>query len=99
MIEKALAATGVDPLELGKNIPDQNLGTLFGRFLFWLLVIAAVASFASIIINGVKLITSGGDPSALATARTSLLWSIIGVIVIGSSLLIVTFVFNFVASL
>ena len=49
---------------------------------------AAIIAFIFIIIGGFKFVTSGGDPKAVAGARTTLTYAIIGIILVVVSWLI-----------
>ena len=62
-------------------------------------VIATFAGFAVLIMlvrGGIAYITSQGDPKALTTARSTLTWAIIGLIVILSAYLIISVIIGFV---
>ena len=57
-----------------------------------LLRLAALAAFVFIIIGGVKLITSQGDPGALAKARSTILNAVIGLVIAVTAAFLVTFI-------
>jgi len=57
-----------------------------------LLVIIGVVSVIVIIISGFNFITSGGDSGKVATARNSILYAVIGLVVVAFSEIIVHFV-------
>ena len=57
-----------------------------------LLRLAALAAFVFIIIGGVKLITSQGDPGALAKARSAILNAVIGLVIAVTAAFLVTFI-------
>ena len=54
-------------------------------------VIGVIAVFM-IMLNGYKLMTSNGDPQAMGKARSSLIYSVVGLVVIISATLIVNLV-------
>jgi hypothetical protein len=56
--------------------------------------IAGVAAIIGIVVSGLRLILSGGDANAAASARTGLVYSLIGVAVVALAQLIVIFVID-----
>lgn len=57
-------------------------------------LIVGVAAIIMIVIGGFKFITSGGDPTKVKSARSTLLYALIGIVVAVSAQLLVTVVFN-----
>jgi len=57
-------------------------GNLFAVVMNLVFATAFVIGLANVIISGVKLAAGGGDKLALQTAKKSITWSIIGVLVI-----------------
>lgn len=53
-----------------------------------LFALSGIAAIILIIISGIRLLLSGGDPAKVAKAKTSLFYSIIGFIIVLSSFLI-----------
>jgi hypothetical protein len=51
--------------------------------------VAGIAAIIMIVIAGLKYITSGGDSSSIASAKSTLIYAIVGVIVVVSAQLIV----------
>jgi hypothetical protein len=56
--------------------------------------IAGIAAIIGIVVSGFRLIVSGGDSNATASARTGLVYSLIGVAVVALAQIIVIFVLN-----
>lgn len=56
--------------------------------------IAGVAAIIMIIISGLKYITSGGDSSSVASAKQSLIYALVGVVIVALSQVIVRFVLS-----
>jgi hypothetical protein len=54
--------------------------------------IAGIAAVIMIIVAGLKYVTSGGDSSSIASAKTSLIYALIGIIVVALAQTIVRFV-------
>lgn len=57
-----------------------------------LLVLAGVVALVYLIMGGVRYITSGGDDDAIGTAKNTILYAIIGLIVIGVAAVAVNFI-------
>lgn len=53
--------------------------------------VAGIAAVIMVVIAGLKYITSGGDSSSISTAKTSLIYAIVGVIVVAIAQTIVRF--------
>lgn len=58
-----------------------------------LVILGSIAVFM-VVYSGVQIIISNGDSSKIATARKSILFAILGLIVIISSRLIISFIIN-----
>lgn len=57
-------------------------------------IIIGVAAVIMIILAGLAMVTSNGDPQAIAKARTSIIYALIGLIVAALAETIVAFVLN-----
>lgn len=60
-------------------------------------IVAIVAGFAAIImviLGGIRFITSGGDPNNVKSARNTVLYALIGIIVIVLARMLILFVIN-----
>ena len=57
-------------------------------------IIAGVAAVIMIVIGGVRFMVSGGDPSSVASARSSIIFAVVGLIVIVASEALFLFVIN-----
>lgn len=56
------------------------------------LIFAGVIAVFFIVFSGIKLITSGGDPKQVEGARKTLMWAVIGLIIVLISFFIVNFI-------
>lgn len=54
--------------------------------------IAGIAAIIMIVLAGMKYITSGGDSSAIASAKTTLTYALVGVVIVALAQVIVHFV-------
>lgn len=57
-------------------------------------LIAGIAAVILIVIAGVKFLTSGGDSGAVSSAKNTLVYAIIGLVVVALAQVIVHFVLN-----
>jgi hypothetical protein len=80
------ASKGGNPL-LGKN------GIVTHGVQIFLVIVGVVAVFV-MLINGVKMITSNGDPASAGKARMGLIYAAIGLAVAMSAQLIITTIIN-----
>jgi hypothetical protein len=56
--------------------------------------IAGVAAVIIIVIGGIRFMVSGGDPNSVASARNSIIFALVGLIVIAAAEAIFLFVIN-----
>lgn len=75
-----------------------NVGALATVVVQVLIAVAGILSFIFIIISGIKIVTSGGDPKKLASAQATILYAIIGVIVAILALVIINLVQGFIGT-
>ena len=57
-------------------------------------LLAAIAAVIMIIVSGLKYVTSGGDSNSISSAKQTLIYAIVGLIIVASAQLIVRFVLN-----
>ncbi|HSH55899.1 MAG TPA: pilin [Candidatus Limnocylindrales bacterium] len=69
-----------------------KLNTIIAGVLNILSIVAGVAAVIMIVISGLKSITSSGDSSNIAGAKNTLIYAIVGLIVVALSQTIVRFV-------
>lgn len=67
-------------------------GTIVLNAANWFIGISGVVSAVFIIVGGVGYVTSAGDPGKLQKAKTTLLYALIGLIIVGLSATITAFV-------
>jgi hypothetical protein len=56
--------------------------------------VAGVAAIIVIVIGGIRFMVSGGDPSSVASARNSIIYALIGLILIAAAETIFVYVLN-----
>lgn len=57
-------------------------------------IVIGIAAVIMIILGGAKFITSGGDPSKVAGAKASVMYAIIGLVIVAAAQLIVHYVLS-----
>jgi hypothetical protein len=73
---------------------SQSLDKVIKAVLNILSAVAGVAAVIMIMISGFKYITSGGDGGKVSSAKTTLVYAIIGIIVVAMSQFIAQFVIS-----
>lgn len=91
----ALAQLGGAPTGLG--VSDSDLPTAIVNIINVFLLLAGLVAAIVLIIGGVQYITSRGDEDATEKAKNTILYAVIGLIVIGLSAAIVNFVISAIA--
>lgn len=75
-------------------IPKDDITVLIGNTINGFLILAGTVAVLFIIIGGFQYITSAGNPDGIYKAKQTLLYAIIGLIVVILSFAIVKFVIN-----
>lgn len=57
-------------------------------------LIVGIAAIVMIIFAGMKFITSGGDPSKVSSAKNSVIYALVGLVVVASAQLAVHYIIN-----
>lgn len=70
----------------------SDFEALFGRLLYYILAFAAVVVFIMFLLGGFKWLTSAGNPKNVESARNTLTYAIIGLIVILFSYIVLVFI-------
>lgn len=88
--------SGGEPVQAPSGIPDQLKGgfdtsgkALIQLGINWLFIIAALLTVLFMIYAGIQWITSRGDPSRIAAAKSRLFYAIIGLVVVSLAFFIV----------
>lgn len=67
---------------------------LLARIINILSIIVGVVAVVMIIVGGLRYITSGGDSSKVGTAKTTIIYAIVGLVIVALAQLVVHFVLN-----
>lgn len=71
---------------------DEDVNNFVGNLMDVLIWIVGVAAVIMIIVGGVKYITSGGDANKLTSAKNTILYSVVGLVVALFAYAIVTWI-------
>lgn len=85
--------SGATCLINGQN-PGQPIGSTLGDIVNIISLIVGIAAVIMIVIGGFKFVTSGGDSNAVKSARSTIIYAIVGLIVVLLAQVIVRFVLN-----
>lgn len=61
--------------------PPTDIGTIVNAVLNFVWILFVALAILSILFAGVLFLTSQGDPEKVKTARTAVLWGIVGIVV------------------
>jgi len=63
----------------GTNSSVDPVVTAIGVVIIILSYVVGIAAVIGVIVSGIRMMVSGGDPGSFATARTALVYSLVGV--------------------
>ena len=78
----------------GTSCGGSDLGVFFGKITNALVYLIGAISVVMIIIGGLRYVLSNGDPKSTESAKNTILYAVIGLIVAIAAFAIVTFVTN-----
>ncbi|HEX9679480.1 MAG TPA: pilin [Candidatus Saccharimonadales bacterium] len=84
--------TGIDAADPGQN--EGELEDIIQNVINVLLFVVGVAAVVMLIVGGIRYVVSAGDQQAVANAKNTVLYSIVGVVVAFLAFVAVEFVFN-----
>lgn len=90
----ALFLPGCTPIDLSRPAKLSDLTFVIQNIIGLLAPAAAIAFLIMMIVGGFQFLTSGGDAKAVAGARTTLTYAIIGIILVVVSWLILLLIKN-----
>ena len=68
---------------------------VFDNIISALLAVAGIILFITLILGGIKFITSGGDPKGLEEAKKTLTYAIIGIVLVAMGYLVLVLISDF----
>ena len=72
--------------------PDAGSDSIFTNAIQWVIGISGLVSVIFIVIGGFGYMTSGGDPNKLQKAKSTIMYALIGLAIVGLAEIIVSFV-------
>ena len=93
-LASVFALSGFESINSSGPAKISDLVIVIKNIISILAPIAAVAFLIMLIVGGYQLLTSGGDPKAVAGARTTLTYAVIGIILVVASWLILLLIKN-----
>jgi Type IV secretion system pilin len=90
--------SATDICNTGTGTSNQDISTIASKIVNVFSIIVGAVSILMIIYGGFRYITSGGATERVGNAKNTLLYAIIGLIVVALAQLIVHFVLNFASS-
>lgn len=76
------------------NVTTDNFQTLLNNVVNVFSAIVGIIAVIMIIVGGLRYITSGGDSSRVGAAKTTIIYALVGLVVVVLAQLIVHFVIN-----
>lgn len=80
--------------QLQVNNPLVGSGSLFENVINLVTLVTGIIAVIVIIISGIRFTTSSGDPNSLTQARNTILYTVIGLVVLLLARSIIVFVIN-----
>lgn len=77
-----------------KSSDTNPVASLIGKISTLVAIVAGIAAVIMIIISGFKFVTSAGDAQKVAGARNTLVWSVVGLIVVAFAAVIISFIMS-----
>ena len=76
----------------GAAAAEKNINTLIANIVNVLSIIVGIVAVIMIILGGFKYITSGGDSGSISSAKTTIIYAIVGLVIVTLAQVIVRFV-------
>lgn len=97
-IVRVAAASGVSiPLRPLPILTSTNLPSVLNTIINVVLIALFLVAFAYLVYGGSQFLTSSGDADKVATARNTILYAIIGVVVIALSYVLLNYIIGLIS--
>lgn len=87
-------STGTSSGSCGSSSPSTTLGTLAHTIVNTFTYVVGVISIIMLIVAAFKYVTSGGESSKVSSAKNTLIYALVGIVVVVAAQVIVSFVAN-----
>lgn len=77
------------------GLPNKTISSLLVNFLMWLLYIFGTVAVIAFVVSGFLYVTSAGNDSMIDRAKTYMTWSVVGIIVAFSGVIIINAISTF----
>lgn len=91
-IKFALLTAGGSNSSSPFGLPDVEANTVFTNALSWIIGMAGFAAAIFLVYGGISYITSSGDAGKLTKAKNTILYALIGLVIVGLAEIILAFV-------
>lgn len=88
------SSTGSSTTSCGSSSTSSTLGTLAHTIVTTFTYIVGVISVIMLIVAAFKYVTSGGESSKVSSAKNTLIYALVGIVVVIAAQVIVSFVAN-----
>lgn len=79
------------------GLPRATVASLLVNLLRWLLYIFGTVAVIAFVVSGIMYVTSAGNDKQIDTAKEYMTWSIVGIIVAFSGVILITAISSFLA--
>ncbi|HEX3096028.1 MAG TPA: hypothetical protein VHQ20_02825 [Patescibacteria group bacterium] len=86
------AAGTVVPAKITDPLKGQSLLGVGLKLINFMLAMIVIAAVVVIIVAGFRMITGGGNPSQVSTAKKAIVWAVVGIVVAFMSFAIVAII-------
>ncbi len=87
-------ATGDKSTDCHSDAQDANIGTIAAKVVNILSLLVGMIAVIMIIYGGLRYIVSGGDSGSVGNAKNTLIYAIVGLVIVALAQIIVHFVLN-----
>lgn len=79
------------------GLPNRTVSSLLVNLLQWLLYIFGTVAVIAFVVSGIMYVTSAGNDKQIDTAKEYMIWSIVGIIVAFSGVILLTAIASFLS--
>ncbi|MDB5175781.1 MAG: rane protein [Candidatus Saccharibacteria bacterium] len=86
--------SSVDATQGCGDTADKSVNTLVQTVVNLLSLVVGIIAVIAIILAGLKYVTSGGDGNKVSSAKTTLIFALVGLVIVAFAQFLVRYVFN-----